>query len=214
MGDVNRYLKEELSKLQHENQNLREEVVLLREYVGAVESLMDAVNELDPKAEIIPLLDRILYNAMTVTNSKDGSLLVVDEETNELAFVIAKGDVSTEKLAGQRLPMGKGIAGWVAQNKKPTIVNQARTDPRFFTGIDDAFKFTTNSVLAVPIVGKAKVLGIIEVLNKQNGHAYEMTDQMLLEMLCRFAGDCLATMAAQEESDAAKAEKKPAPEKA
>jgi phosphoserine phosphatase RsbU/P len=214
MGDVNRYLKEELAKLQHENQNLREEVILLREYVGAVESLMDAVNELDPKAEIIPLLDRILYNAMTVTNSKDGSLLVVDEESNELAFVIAKGDVSTEKLAGQRLPMGKGIAGWVAQNKKPTIVNQAKTDPRFFTGIDDAFKFTTNSVLAVPIVGNNKVLGIIEVLNKQNGHAYEMTDQMLLEMLCRFAGECLATMAAQEEADAAKAEAKPAPEKA
>ena len=52
------------------------------------------------------------------------------------------------------------------------------------------------------------------MLNKQNGHAYEMTDQMLMELLCRFAGDCLATMAAQEEADAAKAEKSPAPEKA
>ncbi len=204
MSDVNRYLKQEITHLQQENQSLREEVISLREYVGAVESLMDAVNELDPKAEIVPLLDRILYNAMTVTNSKDGSLLVVDDETNELAFVLAKGDVSTEKLAGQRLPMGKGIAGWVAKNNKPTIVNSARHDPRFFPGIDDAFKFQTNSVLAAPIVGRGKVLGVIEVLNKQTGKQYEVTDQMLMELLCRFAGDCLATMAAQEEVEAPK----------
>jgi len=208
MSDVNRFVKQEMARLQQENQDLREEVVSLREYVGAIESLMDAVNDLDPKAEIVPLLDRILYNAMTVTNSKDGSLLVMDEEAKELAFVLAKGDVSTEKLAGQRLPLGKGIAGWVGQNGKPTIVNSARTDPRFFTGIDDAFKFQTNSVLAVPIIGQGKVLGVIEVLNKQNGRQYEATDQMLLEILCRFAGDCLATMTAQEEAAAPQADKK------
>ncbi len=200
MGDINRFMKQENARLTDENQALREEVISLRQYVSAIESLMEAIDELNPKAEILPLLDRILYNAMTVTNSKDGSLMVMDEEKNELAFVLARGDVSTEKLAGQRLPLGRGIAGWVAQNRKPSIVNNARTDPRFYAGIDDAFKFKTNSVLAVPIIGQGKVLGVIEVLNKQDDKSYQPTDQMLLTLLCRFAGDCLATMAAQEEA--------------
>jgi GAF domain-containing protein len=199
MGDLVRSLQHELSRLKDENQTLREEAVSLREYVGAIESLIDAIDELDPKAEIMPLLDRILVNAMTVTNSKDGSLMVLDEEKNELAFVYARGDVSTDKLAGQRLPVGEGIAGWVAKNGKPAIVANARNDPRFFAGIDDAYKFTTNSVLAVPIVGKGQVLGVIEVLNKFNGTVYNQTDQMLLMLLCRFAGDVLHTMAHQEE---------------
>jgi GAF domain-containing protein len=199
MGELIRNLQHEVSRLKDENQELQEEAASLREYVGAIESLMDAIDELDPKAEILPLLDRILFNAMTVTNSKDGSLMVLDEEKGELAFVYARGDVSSDKLAGQRLPVGKGIAGWVAQNAKPAIVNNARTDARFFAGIDDAYKFTTNSVLAVPIIGKGQVLGVIEVLNKQNGRPYAETDQVLLTLLCRFAGDVLHSMAQQEE---------------
>ena len=202
MGDIVRNLQHEVSRLKDENQQLRDEAASLRGYVGALESLMDALDELNPQAEIIPLLDRILYNAMIVTTSKDGSLLVVDDEAKELAFVHARGEVSIDKLAGQRLPLGKGIAGWVAQNGKPAIVDNARIDARFFPGIDDAFRFTTNSVLAVPIIGKGQVLGVIEVLNKLNGKPYGQADLMLLSLLCRFAGDVLYAMTQQEENPA------------
>jgi hypothetical protein len=47
------------------------------------------------------------------------------------------------------------------------------------------------------------VLGVIEVLNKRNGKEYSITDQMLLTLLCRFAGEVLHTMAQQEEASAA-----------
>ena len=208
MGGASNYLKQESTRLQQENKALHDEIAVLREYVSAIESLMDAVEELDPSKEILPLLDRILFNAMTVTNSKDGSLMVVDDETNELAFVYARGAITQDKLAGHRLPLGKGIAGWVAQNAKPAIVNHARSDPRFFTGIDDAYQFKTNSVLAVPIIGKSKVLGVIEVLNKLNGNEYSQTDQMLLTLLCRFAGEVLITMSEQEEAEKAAPAKK------
>lgn len=203
MGDLLRNLQHEVTRLKDENLALRDEAASLRGYVGAIESLMDAIDEIDPTAEILPLLDRILYNAMIVTTSKDGSLMVIDDETKELAFVHARGDVSIDKLAGQRLPIGKGIAGWVAENARPAIVDNARTDNRFFPGIDDAFRFTTNSVLAAPIIGKGQVLGVIEVLNKLNGKPYGQADLMLLSLLCRFAGDVLYAMTQQEEKPAA-----------
>lgn len=202
MSQYSRHLQSELAQLKEENQDLREEVVVLREYLNALHALLDAIDDLDPASEIMPLLDRILANGMAVTNAQDGSLLVLDDETNELVFILARGQVAPSSLIGQRIPPGRGIAGWVAQKAQPTIVNNARGDIRFYPGIDDAFKFQTNSVLAVPIVGQGRVLGVIEVLNKHSGRIFDPADQTLLTLLCRFAGDVLYAMIQQEEQAA------------
>lgn len=211
MGEYGRHLKSEVKTLKEENQSLKEEVVVLREYLNALHALLDAIDDLDPKTEIMPLLDRILANGMAVTNAQDGSLLVVDDETNELVFVLARGQVTPTSLIGQRVPPGRGIAGWVAQKGQPTIVNNARGDLRFYPGIDDAFKFQTNSVLAVPITGKGRVLGVIEVLNKHSGRIFDTADQTLLTLLCRFAGDVLYTMLQQDEQSTAVKSEEPSP---
>jgi GAF domain-containing protein len=211
MGEYGYHLKQEAVHLKEENQALKEEVVVLREYLNALHALLDAIEDLDPKAEIMPLLDRILANGMSVTNAQDGSLLVVDDETSELVFVLARGQVAPTSLIGQRIPSGRGIAGWVAQKGQPTIVNNARGDIRFYPGIDDAFKFHTNSVLAVPIVGKGRTLGVIEVLNKHSGRIFDPADQALLTLLCRFAGDVLYTMLQQEEQSAPAKSEQPMP---
>lgn len=211
MGEYGRHFKQEAVRLKEENQILKEEVVVLREYLNALHALLDAIDDLDPTTEIMPLLDRILANGMAVTNAQDGSLLVVDDESNELVFVLARGNISPSSLIGQRVPPGRGIAGWVAQKGQPTIVNNARGDIRFYPGIDDAFKFQTNSVLAVPIVGKGRTLGVIEVLNKHSGRIFDPADQALLTLLCRFAGDVLYTMLQQEEPSAPAKSEQPTP---
>jgi GAF domain-containing protein len=201
MSDFNRQLRREVTRLKEENQNLREEIVSLREYLHALTSLLDAIDELDPHAEVMSLLERILSKGMAVTAAKDGSLLVLDEESKELVFVLARGEVSPLRLIGHRIPPGKGIAGWVAEKGQPAIVNNARRDNRFYAGVDDAFKFQTNSVLAVPIIGEGRVLGVVEVLNKSNGKAFEAADQNLLVLLCRFAGDVLYKMLQEGEPE-------------
>lgn len=199
MSDYGRYIQQEVNRLQEENRELREEVISLRQYIDSIQSLMEAVEEIDPKSEIMPLLDRILYNAMAVINASDGSLLVTDDETGELVFVLAHGRVKTEDIVGQRIPPGKGIAGWVAKNKKPTIVNNTRTDDRFYSRLDEKLSFETRSIVAAPIVGGNRVLGVIEVLNKKDGKPFNQTDQTLLQLLCRFAGEILNIMIQQDE---------------
>jgi GAF domain-containing protein len=206
MSEYGRHALHELAQCKEENLRLKEEVVVLREYLTALQALLEAVDDLDPKSEIMPLLERILANGMAVTNAQDGSLLVLDDETSELVFVLAKGKVEPSRLIGQRVPPGRGIAGWVAQKGLPTIVQNARSDLRFYPGIDDAFMFQTNSVLAVPITGQGRVLGVIEVLNKHNNRLFDQADQTLLTLLCRFAGDVLYTMIQQEDRTAARDE--------
>ncbi len=199
MGGVSSYVKQELARLKDENESLREEVISLRQYMDALQTLMESVDDMDPNAEIMPLLDRILFNAQTLINAQDGSLLVTDEESNELVFVLARG-VGSAQLPGRRMPWDKGIAGWVVQNKKSTIVNNASADDRFYAGIDQSIKFETRSILAAPILGGSKVLGVIEVVNKRNGLPFNKTDQTLLTLLCRFAGEVLHRMVQQDEN--------------
>ena len=55
-------------------------------------------------------------------------------------------------LKTMALPIGQGIAGWVAQNRKPDMVNDTRKDPRFAGKFDKASGFQTRSLLCVPMI--------------------------------------------------------------
>jgi len=208
MSEDSAFLHQEVRRLQEENRALQQEIGELRKYVDAVQALVDAVDSLKPDTEIMPLLDRILQSALVVINAKDGSLLVSDEESGELVFVLVHGEVDKSKLLGYRLPPDKGVAGWVAKEGKPAIVDAPRTDRRFFPTIDDAFNFRTQSILAVPIIGRQKVLGVIEILNKYADKPFTKADQALVVLLCRFAGELLSTILERGDEEGVKAEKK------
>ena len=205
------FLQRETVRLKEENERLRSEVQSLQQYVDAIQTLIDAIETWQPQGEVMPLLERILYNALTVLDSKDGSLLVLDDETGELVFVLVHGDVEESVLLGYRIPSGQGIAGWVAKNAKPTIVNNPSKDPRFLPSIDQAFDFKTESMLAAPIIGRGRVMGVIEVLNKHSGEEYTATDQNLLMLLCHLAGEVLHRLLT--ESNESQQQKKKAKEK-
>ena len=65
-----------------------------------------------------------------------------------------------------RINKQSGIAGWVARNGKPLIVNDVTKDPRFYKFIDEITGFITRSIICAPLIIHDKVIGVIEVLNK------------------------------------------------
>jgi len=179
-----------LRAVQQENVALKEEVGRLRDYVRSLQSLSHAAQQLLSEKDIMTLLDRTLYYAVTVLDARDGALLVTDEETNELAFVLVQGQVR-EKLPGYRIPYNEGIAGWVAEHREPVIANNARADSRFSSRVDESFDFQTYSMVCVPLVARDKVLGVIEVLNKSGGRDFAEADQDLLSLLAAIAAIAL-----------------------
>jgi len=92
------------------------------------------------------------------------SLLMVDEELNELYFAIAVGNAS-ESLKDVRLKVGEGIAGWVAKHGERLIVPDVMADPRFAKRIDEMTKMETQSIICVPLRSKHRVLGVIQLVN-------------------------------------------------
>jgi len=83
---------------------------------------------------------------------------------------------------GQRLAMGQGIVGWVAQRGEPALVTDISNDPRVFRGFDQEGDFTTRSLLCVPLRSKGQVIGVLEACNKING-LFTQKDMWLLSSL-------------------------------
>lgn len=177
-----------------ENVTLRNEVLALRRFIDSMQNLSDTVHAERTDEELMELLEEVLTNAQRAINAKDGSLLVLDEDTEELVFVITHGDIPHEQLAWRRIPPGEGVAGWVAREKRSTIVHDARTDVRFWDDLDTELGFATNTILAAPIVGGGRVLGVVEVLNKLDGLQFNADDEALLGLMCRFAGELLVNI--------------------
>ena len=185
------YIQRESARLRDENQELKEEVRSLREFVRILNSLYS--HKFEGNDELIPFLNDIVLKVMKLLQAPDGSLALLDEESNELVFVIVHGKLSAE-LTGYRFPANEGIAGWVMQNRKPTLVRNVQTDPHFSNSVDTDFTFHTQSIAAAPLIGDLKVYGLIEVLNQKSDVPFSEEDLALLNLLCRAAGEALADL--------------------
>ena len=127
------------------------------------------------------LLSRILESATRLTMGEASSLLLVNSENNKLYFEISIGS-KEEELKNYSLNMGEGIAGWVAKNSTSLIVNDVDTDPRYFSEIGDKIGFNTKSILAVPMLIKEECVGVIEIINRNDGGYFSNEDLQWLEM--------------------------------
>ena len=114
------------------------------------------------------LLRQVMKLATEVVEAETSSILLYDAKMDELYFDIALGEKESE-LKEIRLKAGEGIAGWVAKNRKTQVVNEASSDPRRAKQTDEKIKFQTRSMIAVPLLYKGALLGVVEAINKKNG---------------------------------------------
>jgi len=131
------------------------------------ELLLEVSRLLSSKLELSPLLTSVLELSTRVVNAESASLLLLDEKTKELYFDVALG--LGPEAAKVRLPLGAGIAGSIAKNRAPEIINAVRKDPRWSPAMDAHTGFVTRSILAVPMLLKGRLVGVLEAINKIGG---------------------------------------------
>jgi hypothetical protein len=119
-------------------------------------SLSEVSRVISSTLEPDQVLDLILEQAVKVLGAMAGSLILVDQQTNELVFKLALGPIAAD-LVGTRMPLGKGLVGEAAATGKPLIVNDTAADPRWFSGYDEATDFVTQSILCAPMITRQEV---------------------------------------------------------
>ncbi|OGR86708.1 MAG: hypothetical protein A3J74_06650 [Elusimicrobia bacterium RIFCSPHIGHO2_02_FULL_57_9] len=144
----------------------------------ALELLLEVGRLLSSKLNIDELLKTVLALSARVVDAQSASLLLLDEKTQELYFDVALG--LGEQASRLRLNIGQGIAGSVARDLKGIIINDTRADPRWSAQVDAQSGFVTRSILAVPLMIKGRLIGVVEALNKNNG-AFDARDLKTFE---------------------------------
>jgi len=134
--------------------------------------LISHINDLDT------LLGRIMEESKQVAHAEACSLMLYDPESEELFFRVALGESGDQEALKQaiRLKLSEGIAGVAAANRESINVQDAPADQRWSNAADQASHFETRSILAVPLIDKDVLVGVVEVLNKIGGGPFTNTD--------------------------------------
>ena len=182
LQDARRTIREqsgEIGRLKNSNQVLDQKVAEsseeLERRLAESTALSQVAAAISSVMEVQPLLEMIMEKSKEVMDAEASSLMLLDGETQELVFNVATGEKGAA-LKEIRLPLGKGIAGWVAQNQEALLVPDAYQDSRFNPEADKRSGFHTRSILCVPLMMQENILGVVQVLNPKNKESFEEDD--------------------------------------
>ena len=117
------------------------------------------------------------------------SLMLLNTETNMLEMKAATGHINREKLYNIEQPVGKGIAGYVAQHKRPVILGR-NVDHSQYPGLKvQAMKLT--AAMVVPIMVRDELVGVLNISSRAPDTVYVEEDLRALEVFAENAGTCI-----------------------
>jgi len=134
--------------------------------------LIDASKSINSTLDLDKLLGLILDAATKSIGADRGTLYLVDDVKKELWSKILQGSNMIEI----RLPIGKGLSGFVAEKGETILIPDTYADPRFNPEIDKQSGYRTRNMLCMPMKNKdGKLIGVFQLLNKKEG-AFDAED--------------------------------------
>jgi HD-GYP domain-containing protein (c-di-GMP phosphodiesterase class II) len=126
------------------------------------EMLLEIGVKLAGTLDLQTVLELALEYAEEVCQAETSSIWELDEERQELFFRVVRGKAAGD-IRGLRLPLGQGIVGSVALSGEADAVNDVAADPRW--NGDPTGAFRTRAILAVPLLARGHVIGVLQLLN-------------------------------------------------
>jgi signal transduction histidine kinase len=159
----------------------RDQLLRIAKTFVRVEEIIDSVYDLNR------LLEQVMSESEFAVDAETSSLLLYDSDSNDLFFEVALGPKG-DKVKEIRLPLDEtSIAGYSALHRIPVNIGDVSKDPHWNKNVDEKTQFQTKSLLAVPMLRQERLIGIIEVLNKKDGEAFNEEDIQILLVLASLA---------------------------
>ncbi|HET7100470.1 MAG TPA: sensor domain-containing diguanylate cyclase [Terriglobia bacterium] len=117
------------------------------------------------------------------------ALLLLDEKSNELHYEMAAG-AGASGLKDIRVRLGEGIGGWVAEHGEVVLIEDVAKEPRFSLE-KEPWHAASGSIVCVPVKGRGRVLGAIELVNTSKNHHFHEDDIPILANLADYAAIAL-----------------------
>jgi diguanylate cyclase (GGDEF)-like protein len=145
----------------------------------------DVARALTSSLELEEILGAIMDKMAQFFGPERWSMLMVDDKSGELYYAIAVGE-NTESLKGLRVPLGEGVAGWVASTGNPLVVPDVALDPHWSAFANKHPDLKIKSIACVPVRSGNKTLGVIQLLNSKLDLLSEYSISFL-RILCDYA---------------------------
>jgi diguanylate cyclase (GGDEF)-like protein len=150
----------------------------------------DAARALTSSLDLPTILRSILEQMERFFHPESWSLLMVDDEKRDIYYALARG-VSDEALQNIRIPLGTGMAGWVALHGEPLIVTHEGVAARLSDGEQK------HSAICLPLRSRERTLGILQVTHPT---PQTLTDDAItfLYIVCDYAAIAIENARAVE----------------
>src|SRR5271169_5451369 len=135
------------------------------------------------KTDLVELLPFVIAKCRGALDAEGASILLLDRDRNEFYFpYVSDDDAAVAGVVAQlRVPADRGIAGAALQSGKALIVADAQSDPHLYRNVDRETGATTRNIIAVPLISRHGIIGVLEVLNRRGGPPFDDDDLSLLE---------------------------------
>jgi signal transduction histidine kinase/FixJ family two-component response regulator/putative methionine-R-sulfoxide reductase with GAF domain len=151
--------------------------MILNRRINELNALYEAGKSIGSTLHLKDLLRQIVALASNVTEAQIGSIMLINEAGTHMTIEAAIG-LEKEIVALTCLPIGSSIAGSVAQTGEPLMIDDVENDERFQRINKE--RYGSASLLCVPLTIKNKVIGVINMANKQDKEGFTKNDLKLL----------------------------------
>ena len=133
------------------------------------------------------ILGRLLELSRVRIGAASGSILLVAENgrVNSAALSYA-GEVQTHISPLLEESLLRGITGWVMQNKRATLVDSTRDDPRWLMPAWEADGSSSRSAVSVPLMSSERVLGVMTLAHSGPGR-FKREDMLQAAAIAAYA---------------------------
>jgi len=142
----------------------------------AMRNMLHAIRDLNSSRDLSEGLQRVAETIKRSIRYDTFAVLLLDEMGRELRFVHAEG-FPDEVVEHWRFGIGQGIVGTAAESRKTLCVPDVRVESRYISAADEV-----GSEVALPLLVKDRVIGVLDVGSKQPGFFSE-SDVEILELL-------------------------------
>ncbi|GLI39218.1 GAF domain-containing protein [Geobacter hydrogenophilus] len=145
--------------------------------------LQEISNALVATDNLSAIANLMLDLAINYTRAEKGSLMLVNER-DEL-YILAGRGIDLNLVRTYRAKIGEGIAGVVAKNRTPVLVEDLANEPRFKGITRDRYR--TNSFASCPIISKNRLLGVLNINDKADGAPFNEDEFSLIKIIANQA---------------------------
>ncbi|MFN2470931.1 MAG: GAF domain-containing protein [Gaiellaceae bacterium] len=125
------------------------------------------------------LLQSIVEVARSIFGARASSLMLLDEETDELVFEAVAGE-GEGTLVGQHFPSGTGVGGWVLVTRQPLVIEDVTQDPRHARDVAERTGYVPQGLMCVPLLYEERALGVLYVLDRPQNTRFTLGEMDLL----------------------------------